>query len=212
MWSILHLVVISAAFRCISASTDTATKPAHPPLNITALSSRDGYSVLECWQLASLPVDAMQAANYVVGGQTKRAVWSRIEPRTHIGEAWAPHAQLSIILNGLIRITSPAPRPTDGIGKGPLNDSVMMSIGHGEGDMGGVGEDQEYKKPETKTAYILPGTLRSSMLIAADLKSISTLAGHYTEFPSDEPTLLVQIPFDGDAVPEHIVLYEGGCH
>ncbi|KAK4643870.1 hypothetical protein QC761_404380 [Podospora bellae-mahoneyi] len=212
MWSILHLAVISAAFRCISASTDTATKPAHPPLNITALSSRDGYSVLECWQLASLPVDAMQAANYVVGGQTTKAVWSRIEPRTHIGEAWAPHAQLSIILNGLIRITSPAPRPTDGNGKGPLNDSVMMSIGHGEGDMGVVGEDQEYKIPETKTAYILPGTLRSSMLIAADLKSISTLAGHYTEFPSDEPTLLVQIPFDGDVVPEHIILYEGGCH
>ncbi|CAP67089.1 uncharacterized protein PODANS_4_4380 [Podospora anserina S mat+] len=212
MWSILHLAVISAAFRCISASTDTATKPAHPPLNITALSSHDGYSVLECWQLASLPVDAMQAANYVVGGQTTKAVWSRIEPRTHIGEAWAPHAQLSIILNGLIRITSPAPRPTDGNGKGPLNDSVMMSIGHGEVDMGVVREDQEYKKPETKTAYILPGTLRSSMLIAADLKSISTLAGHYTEFPSDEPTLLVQIPFDGDVVPEHIVLYEGGCH
>ncbi|VBB80488.1 Putative protein of unknown function [Podospora comata] len=212
MWSILHLAVISAAFRCISASTDTATKPAHPPLNITALSSRNGYSVLECWQLTSLPVDAMQAANYVVGGQTTKAVWSRIEPRTHIGEAWAPHAQLSIILNGLIRITSPAPRPTEGNGKGPLNDSVMMSIGHGEGDMGVVGEDQEYKKPETKTAYILPGTPRSSMLIAADLKSISTLAGHYTEFPSDEPTLLVQIPFDGDVVPEHIVLYEGGCH
>lgn len=63
-----------------------------PPLNITALSSRNGYSVLECWQLSSVPVDAMSAANYAVGNTTA-ATWSRIEPRTTVGEAWAPHVQ-----------------------------------------------------------------------------------------------------------------------
>lgn len=57
----------------------------------------------------------------------------------------------------------------------------------------------------------MPGTTKSSVLIAADLKSISTLAGHYTEFPSDEPTILVQIPFEGNKAPEHVVLYEGAC-
>jgi hypothetical protein len=62
------------------------------PLNITALSSRNGYSVLECWQLSSIPVDAMSAANYAVGNTTV-ATWSRIEPRTTVGEAWAPHVQ-----------------------------------------------------------------------------------------------------------------------
>jgi hypothetical protein len=62
------------------------------PLSITALSSRHGYSVLECWRLASTPVDYMSAANYLLGN-TAEAVWSRIEPRTSVGEAWAPHVQ-----------------------------------------------------------------------------------------------------------------------
>ena len=64
----------------------------HVPLNMTAISSRDGYSVLECWQLAAVPVDAMAAANYAIGNTTK-ATWSRIEPRTRVGEAWAPFVQ-----------------------------------------------------------------------------------------------------------------------
>jgi len=67
------------------------------PLNITAISSRNGYSVLECWQLTSIPVDAMSAANYAIG-ETTKATWSRIEPRTHIGEAWAPHVQYEYTL------------------------------------------------------------------------------------------------------------------
>lgn len=62
------------------------------PLNITALSSRNGYSVLECWQLSTAPVDYMSAANYVIGNTTA-ATWSRIEPHTTAGEAWAPHIQ-----------------------------------------------------------------------------------------------------------------------
>ncbi|KAK4173076.1 hypothetical protein QBC36DRAFT_360839 [Triangularia setosa] len=203
---ILHLFFLTAGLVGIATSTNSATKPSYPPLNITALSSRNGYSVLECWQLASLPMDAMQAANYIIGGQTTQAVWSRIEPRTHVGEAWAPHAQLSIILNGLIRITSPAPT-SSGSGRGLLNDFVMIGGNH----MRAVGEDHNDERPETRTAYVMPGTLQSSVLLAADLKSVSNLAGHFTEFPSDEPTLLVQIPFEGDAVPEHTILYEGGC-
>ncbi|KAK3315718.1 hypothetical protein B0H66DRAFT_442767, partial [Apodospora peruviana] len=181
---------------------------AFTPFNITALSSRDGYSVLECWQLASIPVDAMQAANYAVGNTTA-AAWSRIEPRTHIGEAWAPHVQLSIILNGLIRITSPAPDNGNSDPKTVVNDSSMTSS---------VVDDQlpetvaqAPSRPETHMAYIMPGTTKSSVLIAADLKSVSTIAGHYTEFPSDEPTILVQIPFSGDKAPDHVILYDGPC-
>jgi hypothetical protein len=61
-------------------------------LNMTALSSRNGYSVLECWQLSSIPVDYMSAVNYAVGNTTT-ATWSRIEPRVTVGVAWAPHVQ-----------------------------------------------------------------------------------------------------------------------
>ncbi|KAK4187729.1 hypothetical protein QBC35DRAFT_221335 [Podospora australis] len=185
--SFLTLVIVTRA-----AAAETSTSP--PPLNITALSSRNGYSVLECWQLSSIPVDAMSAANYAVGGNTTQAVWSRIEPRTHIGEAWAPHVQLSIILNGLIRITSPAPEPNASIKSVSVQDGLQAG-----------------QRPDSKVAYIMPGTLVSSVLIAADLKSLSTIAGHFTEFPSGEPTILVQIPFEGDRVPEHKVLHEGAC-
>ncbi|KAM7215891.1 hypothetical protein V8F06_008747 [Rhypophila decipiens] len=171
------------------------TGPAHSPLNVTAISSRDGYSVLQCWQLASIPIDAMQAANYPVGNTTV-ATWSRIEPKTHIGEAWAPRVQLSVILNGLIRITSPAPA-TDPATEAATNDHD---------------KNAKAKRPETHVAYIMPGTLKSSVVIAADLKSVSTIAGHYTEFPSNtEPTILVQIPFEGDKAPEHTILHDGPC-
>ncbi len=79
-----HIALVPlAACRAVASSA---------PLNITALSSRNGYSVLECWQLSSIPVDAMSAANYAVGNTTV-ATWSRIEPRTTVGEAWAPHVQ-----------------------------------------------------------------------------------------------------------------------
>ncbi|KAK3998240.1 hypothetical protein QBC44DRAFT_1151 [Cladorrhinum sp. PSN332] len=185
-----QLVLAPLTLATCAATTTTQS----PPLNITALSSRNGYSILECWQLASIPVEAMSAANYAISNTTQ-ATWSRIEPRTQVGEAWAPHVQLSVILNGLIRITSPAPE---------TGNSTTASVKDGSSDDGSG-------RPESKVAYVMPGSLVSSVVIAADLKSVSTLAGHYTEFPSDEPTILVQVPFVGDKVPEHKVLYEGAC-
>lgn len=61
------------------------------------------------------------------------------------------------------------------------------------------------------TAYFQPGTLSSSLLIAADLNETSFVSGHWTEFPSNEPTVLVQIPFFDNQVPQHEVLHEGPC-
>ncbi|KAK4211613.1 hypothetical protein QBC37DRAFT_289929 [Rhypophila decipiens] len=204
---------------------------AHTPLNVTAISSRDGYSVLQCWQLASIPIDAMQAANYPVGNTTV-ATWSRIEPKTHVGEAWAPHVQLSVILNGLIRITSPAPATDPATGmylqtggregtmhSHEINESMLISTEQQhqlptivEAATNDHAKNAKAKRPETHVAYIMPGTLKSSVVIAADLKSVSTIAGHYTEFPSNtEPTILVQIPFEGDRAPEHTILHDGPC-
>lgn len=48
------------------------------------------------------------------------------------------------------------------------------------------------------------------VLIAADLESVSRM-GHFAAFPSDEQTVLVQSPFEGDVIPGHTVLYEGQC-
>ncbi|KAF6827506.1 hypothetical protein CPLU01_09080 [Colletotrichum plurivorum] len=171
---------------------------AFTPLNITAIATRDGYSVLECWQLSSVPVDARAALNYAVGGDMTRAEWSIIRPRTTVGEAWAPAVQLadgmtrlSVILNGLIRITAPASK----------NASMPLP----------GSSNTVPSPPEQRVAYIQPGSVTSSLVIAADLKAASTLAGHFTEFPGDEPTVLVQVPWDGDAAPEHTVVGEGPC-
>lgn len=74
-----------------------------------------------------------------------------------------------------------------------------------------VGGGAEVAPPEQRVAYVVPGTLASSVVIAADLRSVSTLRGHFTEFPSDEPTVLVQVPFEGDVPPRHSVLHDGAC-
>ncbi|ROV91667.1 hypothetical protein VMCG_09262 [Cytospora schulzeri] len=153
----LLLATISAPF--VHGQNTTV----HTSLNITALASRDGYSVIECWQLASVPEYARSALNWLVAGNTTQAALSIIEPRTTAGEAWAPAVQLTVILNGLVRITAPHIAP------GTKNSTITTSV-----------------------AYLMPGTLSSSVLIAADLASTSTIAGHYTEFPSDEQTVLVQ--------------------
>lgn len=84
----VSLVLLSLAGVAKGSSTYT-------PLNITALSSRGGYSVLECWQLETVPVEAMSAMNYDVGDSVK-ATWSIIQPRTTVGEAWAPTVQYVI--------------------------------------------------------------------------------------------------------------------
>ncbi|KAF4919779.1 hypothetical protein CGCVW01_v007511 [Colletotrichum viniferum] len=175
----------------LGVSTHVAA--AYTPLNITALSPRNGYSVIECWQIDSIPVEARAALNYAFGGDLTRAEWSIIQPRTTVGEAWAPAVQLTVIVNGLIRITSPAPK----------NASQAMPL---------PGSEDAAQPPETTVAYIQPGTVSSSLVIAADMKNMSVHAGHFTEFPGDEPTVLVQIPWAGNAAPEHTVLGEGPCH
>lgn len=177
---------------------------AAPLLNVTTLTSRDGYSLLECWQLTSVPVDNRSAMNYRVGN-TSYAEWSIIEPRTTVGEAWALSAQcvslflsspldqrrkacrltsdarITVVLNGLIRVSVPPPSCT--------KDAC----------------------PSASVGYFMPGTLSSSMLFALDTKETSTKRGHYTEFPSDEQTVLLQMPFANSEVPEHTVLYDGPC-
>lgn len=60
-------------------------------------------------------------------------------------------------------------------------------------------------------AYMMPGTRSASVLIAADLNTTSYRAGHYTEFPSESETVLFQLPFVDNAVPEHSVLHDGPC-
>lgn len=76
-----------------TSPNNTATTTVTTPLNITALTSRGGYSVIECWQLDAEAVVARSATNWIVSGNTTQAELSIIEPRTTVGQAWAPAVQ-----------------------------------------------------------------------------------------------------------------------
>ena len=53
--------------------------------------------------------------------------------------------------------------------------------------------------------WIMEGV--NGLIIAADVRG----DGHFTEYPSDKPTVALQVPFDGGKMPEHRVLGKGVC-
>lgn len=75
----------------------------------------------------------------------------------------------------------------------------------------GLDSQVPVRQPPEEIAYLMPGTVTSSIILVTDLRSESTLAGHGAEFPSNEPTVLVQIPFENDEIPAHTVLGTGSC-
>jgi hypothetical protein len=111
--------------------------------------------------------------------------------------------RLSMILSGLVRITSPSPASSSN----KTTNNASYSLPSDSADT----QESIAPGPQPRVAYLMPGTARSSLIIAADMKSTSFVTGHYTEFPTDEPTILVQIPFVDNKAPDHVVLYEGSC-
>ncbi len=53
--------------------------------------------------------------------------------------------------------------------------------------------------------YIAEGV--NALIVAADVRG----DGHYTEYPSDKPSVALQIPFRGGKVPQHRVVGDGVC-
>jgi hypothetical protein len=62
--------------------------------------------------------------------------------------------------------------------------------------------------PSASETWIQGG--RNGLIIATDTSSRS-LHGHFTEFPSDTATVLVQIPMADGVIPEHDILHVGPC-
>lgn len=75
-------------------------------LNLTAIAARHNASTLECWQLTNAPSVFAGAVNYPLTNSIGGFV-GVIAPQTHIGQAWASHAQFSLFLSGLGHITIP---------------------------------------------------------------------------------------------------------
>ena len=68
-------------------TTDNSTT-----LNITAISTANGASVLQCWSLKSRPTTFAAASNYYLGGASN-VTYSIIPPRTVVGLRNAPYVQ-----------------------------------------------------------------------------------------------------------------------
>ncbi|MCJ1358079.1 MAG: hypothetical protein MMC33_008077 [Icmadophila ericetorum] len=65
-----------------------------------------------------------------------------------------------------------------------------------------------YLPNNTEVAYVHGG--KKGLILAVDTPDVSQY-GHYSDYPSGEQTVAMQIPTAGGVVPEHRVLYEGGC-
>jgi hypothetical protein len=53
--------------------------------------------------------------------------------------------------------------------------------------------------------YIVEGV--NNLIVANDVRG----EGHFTDYPSDKPSIALQIPFRDGKVPEHRVVNEGAC-
>ena len=53
--------------------------------------------------------------------------------------------------------------------------------------------------------WIMEGV--NGLMVAADIYG----DGHFTEYPSDKPTVALQIPFEGGRMPKHRVVRDATC-
>jgi hypothetical protein len=53
--------------------------------------------------------------------------------------------------------------------------------------------------------YIVEGV--NGLIVAADTRG----EGHFTDYPSDKPSIALQIPFKDGELPEHRVMRKGVC-
>ncbi|KAG9658346.1 hypothetical protein KCU64_g4575, partial [Aureobasidium melanogenum] len=93
-------------------------------LNVSTIAVQNDTSVLECWSLES-PTAGRGAQNYPLG-DFSNAFIGAIPPQTHIGQAWAPSIQYSMILQGLVHISLPTSKDEIYIQPGPL--SILLVI------------------------------------------------------------------------------------
>ncbi|KAG9675518.1 hypothetical protein KCU99_g4530, partial [Aureobasidium melanogenum] len=93
-------------------------------LNVSTIAVQNGTSTLECWSLES-PTSGRGAQNYPLGDFSDAFIGA-IPPQTHIGQAWAPSIQYSMILQGLVHISLPTSKDEIYIQPGPL--SILLVI------------------------------------------------------------------------------------
>lgn len=133
------------------------------------------------------------------------------------------------MLNGMIRVSAPytpsPPPPSNSTTTGtcieradpetPQQTAYVMSnrlLYQGPVPSASADSQVPPRQPPEEVAYLMPGTMTSSIILVTDLRSQSTIVGHGAEFPSNEATVLVQIAFENDEIPAHTVVGTGSCN
>ncbi|OIW26340.1 hypothetical protein CONLIGDRAFT_683328 [Coniochaeta ligniaria NRRL 30616] len=141
-------------------------------LNLTAISARDGESILECWEVGPIiksSVPGTSGASSLFFGETTNATYTIIPPRFDGGLHTAPAVQLVFFVAGLIHVSLPN---------------------------------------RTDEAWVQGG--KYGLIIAADTANIST-HGHRTQYPGNEATVALQVPFASTGL-KYGVLHRGACN
>ncbi|KZV63594.1 hypothetical protein PENSPDRAFT_202512 [Peniophora sp. CONT] len=147
-------------------------------LNVTALATLDGKSVLQCWALQPAFTTSSQTgtagAEILQLGDLANASFSILPAHFNAGQHNAPNAQWVVFLSGLAHITLP---------------EAALPISN----------ETEY----VTEAWVAGGTYGT--IFAADTQEVSSF-GHVTEYPSGEETRVLQIPTAGGLIPNHTIL------
>lgn len=108
MWGAtnLHRCILLCVSLMVSAVCSEKTTLTSNMLNITAITGKDGVSVLECWTMAAKFVTSTQAgtvgaANLALGNLAN-ATFTVLPPHFNGGEHNAPFVQLRVFARNLI--------------------------------------------------------------------------------------------------------------
>ncbi|KAL8420988.1 hypothetical protein RB596_001963 [Gaeumannomyces avenae] len=179
----LAALVLSSRGTNAQVGGSNPTPPPPPPLNITAISAASNASTLECWQFGPL---AVVSAPGVSGA--------------------APLLLLGGAASSVSYTVFPA-NTTGGPHNAPRLQLVVFLSGLARitlpsSSAGGNG---------TAASFVVRGG-RNGIIVAADTRDVSG-PGHTTDYPGDEPTVVLQMPIAAGRLGfgRYSVLHEGPC-
>lgn len=94
--SSMNYSILMTSAMALFGSTLPTTVLAQGGLNVSAISTANNASVLECWSLSAPSFAAARAINFPIGDSTGNFI-GVLQPRTYIGQAWARQVRLPIL-------------------------------------------------------------------------------------------------------------------
>jgi hypothetical protein len=179
------------------ASSATGTS-AQSTFKLTALSAFDNASRLECWALDSIPKAARGALNYDLGGFSDAFI-GILPPRTY-ANATITHAPAiqSVFLSYMRHFSVTHSRQTNSRRFSVfLTGLVHIRIPNST-------------LPESKSSVWITGG-KYGFLLATDTLERAPRAGHVTEFPGQDETVILEFATEGNKIPPHELLHVGPC-